>query len=140
MEQTVVFTGWQTPAQIRDLYLHSDVFVLPSMVASNGDRDGIPNVLLEAMSVGVPVVSTPVSGIPEVIRNGFNGLLVPERDSVTLANAVLQLLGDMPLRNMLVENARRTVREKFDSNQCNSLLIQLFEDALRIASAPVSTD
>ena len=126
LEQTVVFMGWQNPDQIKDLYVHSDVFVLPSVVALNGDRDGIPNVVLEAMSVGVPVVSTPVSGIPEVIQNGFNGLLVTERDSEQLADAISTLVSDMQLRNALVENAYKTVQEKFDNNQCNQLLITLF--------------
>ena len=126
IERSVTFMGWQTPAQIKDLYIRSDVFVLPSVVASDGDRDGIPNVVLEAMSVGVPVVSTSVSGIPEVMQNGCNGLLAPERDSEQLANAIDTLLNDTPLRNLLMENASKTIREKFDSNQCNQLLVKLF--------------
>ena len=130
LEQAVVFMGWQNPAQIKDLYDYSDVFVLPSILASNGDRDGIPNVILEAMSVGVPVVTTSVSGIPEVIQNGFNGLLVSERDSEQLANAIFTLVSDIQLRSFFVKNARKTVQEKFDSNQCNQLLIKLFGNNL----------
>jgi glycosyltransferase involved in cell wall biosynthesis len=130
LEQSVVFMGWQSPIQIKDLYVHSDIFVLPSVVAPDGDMDGIPNVILEAMSVGMPVISTPVSGIPEVIQNGFNGLLVPERDSKQLANAVFILISDMQLRSALVENAYKTILEKFDSNQCNQLLTNLFKDTI----------
>jgi len=125
-QSIVNFMGWQIPDQIKNLYTHSDIFILPSVVSSDGDRDGIPNVVLEAMSVGVPVISTSVSGIPEVIQNGFDGLLVPERDSEQLANAISTLVSDEQLRNVLVENACKTIREKFDSNQCNHQLIKLF--------------
>ena len=130
LEQVIIFMGWQNPAQIKELYVHSDIFVLPSVVASNGDRDGIPNVVLEAMSVGIPVISTPVSGIPEVIQNDINGLLVSERDSEQLANAISLLVSDIQLRNALVKNAYKTIQEKFDSNQCNQLLIKLFGNNL----------
>ena len=126
LEQVVIFMGWQNPAQIKNLCIHSDIFILPSVLASNGDRDGIPNVILEAMSVGIPVISTPVSGIPEVIQNGFNGLLVSERNSKQLAEAISLLANDAVLRSSLVENAYKTIQKKFDSNQCNQLLIKLF--------------
>lgn len=138
LERAVVFIGWKNPFRIRDLYSQSDIFVLPSVVASDGDRDGIPNVILEAMSAGIPVVSTSVSGIPEVIQNGYNGLLVSERNSEQLANAVFTLVNDMQLQTVLVENAYKTVLERFDSNQCNQLLIKLFEDATGVAQIPLS--
>ena len=68
----------RTQEEIKRLYRESDIFVAPSVIAANGDRDGIPNVLLEAMAMGLPVVGTNVSGLPEVIIDGKTGVLVHE--------------------------------------------------------------
>jgi glycosyltransferase involved in cell wall biosynthesis len=139
LERRIDFLGWQTPDQIKDLYFHSDIFVLPSVIASNGDRDGIPNVVLEAMAAGIPVISTSVSGIPEVIENGVNGLLVPERNNEQLTRAIDILISERELRNTLVENAYKTVKNRFDNSRCCRLLLQLFENVLHTdAAAPVS--
>jgi glycosyltransferase involved in cell wall biosynthesis len=118
----------------RELYGHyraADVCCLPCRVLDNGDRDGIPNVLLEAMSCGVPVVSTPVSGIPELIDDGVNGLLVPPDDPEALASAVRKLHDDPALARRLAEAGRRTVRQKFDGNGSARRLAELFEGVLR---------
>src|SRR5438552_168647 len=79
-------------------YQRATVFVLPCVVTSNGDRDGIPNVLYEAMASGTPVISTPVSAIPELIDSGRNGLLVEQRSPEMLADAIEKLLLDADLR------------------------------------------
>lgn len=127
IQKNVTFKGWQNPQQIKHLYVDSDIFVLPSIIASNGDRDGIPNVLLEAMASGTPVISTPVSGITEVILHEYNGLLVPERDSNRLANAIFALLKNETYGRYLSKNALDVVRQKFDSEKCNQFLRSLFE-------------
>ncbi len=106
--------GSETHEHVIEMYRHATVMVLPSIVAENGDRDGIPNVLVEALHIGVPVVSTPVSGIPELINPGENGLLVPERDSAALARAMARLLDDLLLRERLVAAGHRTVLSRFD--------------------------
>jgi glycosyltransferase involved in cell wall biosynthesis len=130
LEQCVYFAGWQTPEQIRQWYAGCDLFVLPSVITGTDDRDGIPNVILEAMAAGVPVISTSVSGIPEVIRHLHNGLLVPEKDSNRLTQAISGLINDASLRIRLAENARRTVEEKFEHKQCNASLLQRFHDSM----------
>lgn len=84
----------------------ASVFALAPVVLPDGDRDGIPNVLLEAMAVGVPVVATEVSGIPEVVENGASGLLVPQRRPVLLADALASLLAD-PVRAAALGRAGR---------------------------------
>jgi glycosyltransferase involved in cell wall biosynthesis len=127
LEVSVDFIGWQTPEQIKVWHACSDMFVLPSIVTGNGDRDGIPNVLLEAMATGLPVISSSVSGIPEVIRNHHNGLLVPEKDSLQLARAISYLIDHPGMRARFAENARHTVEEKFSHEQCNTRLKDLFE-------------
>jgi glycosyltransferase involved in cell wall biosynthesis len=110
----VELCGAETHERVIDLYRQASVMVLPAVVAENGDRDGIPNVLVEAMMMGAPVISTPVSGIPELLTTESNGLLVAERDSAALAEAIARLLGDSDLRARLTAAARRTVLERFD--------------------------
>jgi glycosyltransferase involved in cell wall biosynthesis len=130
LSKDVTFPGWQNPQQIKDLFACSGMLVLPSVIASNGDRDGIPNVILEAMASGLPVVSTPVSGITEVIQDKYNGLLVPERDAIQLADSIGRLANDEILRNAIVHNGLHTVSQKFDDRKCNILLKSLFESIL----------
>jgi glycosyltransferase involved in cell wall biosynthesis len=130
LSKNVTFLGWQNSHQIKDLFLCSALLVLPSVIASDGDRDGIPNVILEAMASGLPVVSTPVSGITEVIQHEYNGWLVPERDVNQLADSILALTNDEEQRNLLCNNAFHTISEKFDSKKCTVLLKNLFESKL----------
>ena len=90
------------------------MFVLPCVVTGAGDRNGIPNVVIEALSVRCPVLTTSISGIPELIENMVTGMTVPERDSAALADAILKLKDDTELRARLGENGRRRVEEMFD--------------------------
>jgi glycosyltransferase involved in cell wall biosynthesis len=101
-------------------------FVLPCVVAPDGDRDGIPNVILEAMASGLPVVSTPVSGIPEVVRDGETGYLVPEHDPEAVASACERLLTDADLASRLGEAGRVFVRREFDLHRNVDRLIDRF--------------
>jgi len=112
--------------ELLGFYRQSTAFVLSCVVGRNGDRDGIPNVLLEAMAVGLPVISTPISGIPEVIQDGHNGLLAPQRDVQALASAIGAVLEDMALRERLSSNARSTVVERFDSTRNVDVFASLF--------------
>jgi colanic acid/amylovoran biosynthesis glycosyltransferase len=95
-------------------YAEAGIFVLPSVTAHNGDRDGIPNVILEAMAMGLPVVSTRQSGIPEAVEDGRTGLLVPPRDAPALADALAALLLDGDLRARFGVAGRERAVETFD--------------------------
>ena len=101
-------------AEVIEQLREASVFVLPCVLSANGDRDGIPNALLEAMAMQLPVVSTPISGIPEVVSDGVNGLLVQAADAEALATALARLLGDAALRRELGLQGRQTVVEQFD--------------------------
>lgn len=110
-------------------FQRANAFVLPCIVASDGDRDGIPNVILEAMASGVPVVSTPVSGIPEVVHHEVTGLLVPEGDSPAIADAVARLLADPALVKRITVNGRSLVLQEFDPERNIGALLDLFSHA-----------
>lgn len=94
----------------------ADIFVLASQCSRQGNMDGIPVALMEAMASGVPVVSTAVSGIPELVEDGRTGLLVPACDPVALADAIRRLLEDQTLCQRCVAGAARKVRQEFDAD------------------------
>jgi glycosyltransferase involved in cell wall biosynthesis len=125
----VRIVGSMTQAELLDEYRRSSVFCLPCRVADSGDRDGIPNVLVEAMACAVPVVSTDVSGIPELVVDGENGLLVPPEDPVAVADALQRLHVDPALARRLGEHAEATVRAGFDGEQLAGQLARLFREA-----------
>ncbi|MBN1930830.1 MAG: glycosyltransferase family 4 protein [Desulfobacterales bacterium] len=105
---------------VLEYYRQSDLFVLGCEIAPNGDRDGIPNVIIESMAMEVPVVATRISAIPEVIIDEKTGLLVPPGRPEKMAQAMVRLLTDMNLRNQIVTAARKLVMDQFD----NKILIQ----------------
>lgn len=107
----VIFEGWCTPDRVRDLYAQADVFALASLA------EGIPVVLMEAMAMEIPCVATSITGIPELIRNEVDGLLVPPSDEVVLAAALTRLMDDPELRLRLGKSARRRVLEQYDLNR-----------------------
>jgi glycosyltransferase involved in cell wall biosynthesis len=95
-------------------YREATIFALPCVTGPDGDRDGIPNVILEAMAMGLSVVSTRHSGIPEAVEDGRTGLLVPPGAPGQIANAIARLLENGLLRERLGSRGRERVREVFD--------------------------
>ncbi len=118
--------------RLRDIYREAAVFALPCRVMEDGDRDGFPNVLAEAMAMGVPVVSTPISGIPEMIDDGVHGLLV-DGTPASLAAAIERVLTQPALQARLVAAARERIVERFDSRQTTAALRDLFLRQLQAA-------
>ena len=113
LEDVVTFRGALPQEEVHRAYQRATVFALPCIVTSEGNRDGIPTVLLEAMASGVPVVSTAVSGIPELIDSGHDGLLVGPHDPGLLADALGLLLADAELRDRLARAARSKIEADF---------------------------
>ena len=105
------------------------VFAAPCVVGIDGDRDGLPTVLLEAMAVGTPCVATDVTGIPEAIHDGETGFVVPQHDPVALAAAIERLLKDPLLRAEIARRARRLVETHFDVRRNAVELRELFASA-----------
>jgi glycosyltransferase involved in cell wall biosynthesis len=113
IEDRIDWLGPKTQLDVLELYRTADIFVLASRIAEDGDRDGLPNVLLEAQSQGLPCVSTRVSAIPELIVDQETGLLVPQEDPAALARAIDRLIGDPALRHGLGAAGFARVRDQY---------------------------
>ncbi len=111
--ERVYWHGALAQERVLERYREADLFVLASRVAGDGDRDGLPNVLMEAQSQRLACLSTRVSGIPELIDEGVTGELVGERDPAALAEAMAQLIGQPELRRRLADAGFTRVRERF---------------------------
>jgi colanic acid/amylovoran biosynthesis glycosyltransferase len=112
--ERVSLLGARPQEEVRGYLDRASVFVLPSVVTARGDRDGIPVALMEAMAVGLPVVSTRVSGIPELVEHGESGLLAEPRDAVGLARCIEHMLADPSAARRMAQRARATVERDFD--------------------------
>jgi glycosyltransferase involved in cell wall biosynthesis len=126
----VQLEGSRTQRELIALYREADLFVLSPYILDSGDRDGIPNVLMEAMSTGLPVVATRVSGIPELIEHDRNGLLVPPRDEVALAAGLERLLDPVHgpgLRARLGSGGRDRVVAHFDADLHLRRMVELLD-------------
>ena len=133
----VVFRGSMPQVELLGELAEAEVFALSPVVLDNGDRDGIPNVLLEAMAAGVPVVAAAVSGIPEVVVDGSTGRLVPEGRPDALADALQELFTEDGLRVRLAERARAFALEQCDLSQAVAPVRRLFEEALGATAGAV---
>lgn len=133
LENVVHMLGFVPNDQLARYMTKLDLLVVPSVVHANGDRDGIPNVIMEALSVGMPVVATDVCGISEVVRDGESGLLAPQRDPAALANAIRYLLEHGDEAMAMGEKGRTLVGEMFDAQKNAEALKKLYTDALRHA-------
>ncbi|MFQ5740170.1 MAG: glycosyltransferase family 4 protein [Acidobacteriota bacterium] len=107
-----------------------DLMVLPCIVGEDGNRDALPTVLLEAIALGRPVVSTDLAGVTEIVDHGQSGLLVPQRDGVALAGAIQQLLSDPELRSALGSSGRRKAERLFDLTRNVGELATLFRESV----------
>jgi len=126
MGQQVRLLGWKTHEEVKRLLEESHVLVAPSLTSQNGDQEGIPNAIKEAMASGLPVISTFHSGIPELVSDGVSGLLVPERDVTAIANALAYLISHPEVCEEMGRAGRRRVEQEFDTNILNKQLEELY--------------
>jgi glycosyltransferase involved in cell wall biosynthesis len=114
LKDRVTLLGPLTQEEVLRLMREATVLVLPCVVSSSGNQDGLPSVLIEALAVELPAISTTLSGIPEIIEHGRTGLLVPPGDSMSLASTIEQVFGNPGLRERLARAGLRKVRAQFD--------------------------
>ncbi|WP_426573898.1 glycosyltransferase [Aquihabitans sp. McL0605] len=126
LSEVVSFTGAVPQPRVRDLMNASDVLVTPSVPSADGRREGLPVVIVEAMAVGVPVVASRLSGIPEIVRDGDTGLLVDPGDRDGLTAALLRVDHDPGLVDALTARAHVLVATEFDADRSGLRLAQLF--------------
>ncbi len=129
---TVVFAGWKSQEETRSHIMDASVLVLPSRRLGNGDRDGIANVLVEAMALGTPIITSIASAAPEVVTDNVNGLLVPPDAPEPLADAIAKALTSKELLLRLAKAGRQTAEAQFDGSRN----IKHLEDFFRQAVTP----
>jgi colanic acid/amylovoran biosynthesis glycosyltransferase len=122
----VALPGFLAPEKLREVYYASHIFLHPSETGSDGNQEGIPNSMLEAMATGLPVFATAHGGIPEAIENGVSGVLVAERDYEALSNALLQAAQDRQLLERLARNGAEVVAQKFDQQKQIARLEEIY--------------
>ena len=133
---TISLLGRRSPEQVFHAYRRNTVLVVPSVIGHDGDRDGIPNVIIEAMSQGLPVVGSRLSGIPEVVQSNRTGWLVPPANALALAQALAEIHAAPQEARRRAVAAYDLVRRQFDANRNTVALLRLFVDRAR---APRST-
>ena len=126
MSEDVMLMGDRTQQELISIFQSANLFALTPVQTDDGDRDGIPNVLVEAMAVGLPVVTTAVAGIPELVDNDHNGLLFQQHDVKGISSGILELLRDAEKRRQLGAAASKKVTEQFDIALAANRLKALF--------------
>jgi colanic acid/amylovoran biosynthesis glycosyltransferase len=126
LRDRVKFLGAVDQEQVRELYRESDVFILSSITADDGDMEGVPVVLMEAMACGLPVISTLHSGIDELVTDGVSGLLATEKDVSAITEKLLCLLGNTHSTHDLAQAARQCVEREFSIDILNKRLEKIY--------------
>lgn len=126
----VIFHGAMMQDRVKTYYRDSDVFMLPSVTAPNGDTEGQGLVLQEAQAIGLPVVATLHNGFPDSIMDGQSGFLVPEKDPQALFEKLRQLAEDEPLCNKMGKVGRQFVEKNFDSQEVGQQLNALYNQLI----------
>ena len=128
ISEKVEFLGRIVPEKVKNKMLESDIFVHHSITSSAGDQEGIPNVIMEAMSVGMPVISTYHSGIPELIIDGKNGFLVNEKDVTSYTKKMYEVLNS---EQDIGKNAFNTIYHDFNLEKQNKKIIDLYKKLIK---------
>jgi colanic acid/amylovoran biosynthesis glycosyltransferase len=126
LQRCVSLRGPQPQDRVIQALSNAAVLAMPCVVGSDGNRDGLPTVLLEAMAIGTPCISTDVTGVPEVVAHDRTGLVVRQHDAAGLASAIERLLDDRALRLRLASAARREIEARFDSRRTAGELRAIF--------------
>jgi glycosyltransferase involved in cell wall biosynthesis len=134
LQGIVELAGPRPQIEVKQLVQSAAVCAAPCVLGSDGNRDGLPTVLIEAMALGTPCIATDVTGIPEVLIDGETGLLVRQNDPGMLAAAIERLLEDSELRVRLASRSRRLVESNFDIHKNAAQLRRIFAAGQRAAT------
>ena len=126
LEQQVQIEPRRAQTELPTTYAQSRIMVLPTVITAKGDRDGIPNVLLEAMAMGVPVISSDIPNLAELIENGWDGVLVPPGAAQSIAEAIQALLMDTNRSERIAARAMEKIRTNFDSKRNIQYVADMF--------------
>lgn len=130
LDGTVSLLGWKQRQEVIEILDHSDILLAPSVIGKDGEQEGIPNVLKEAMAMGLPVIGTLHSGIPELIEDGVSGFLVPERDADALAEKLSYLIDRPEIWPEMGRAGRAQVEENYDIHKLNDRLVEIYQQLL----------
>ena len=130
VEGVVIFTGELLRDKLASHLALADVFLMPSIHDSAGNVDGLPNVILEAMAYGLPIIATEITGIPLAVQDGEKGYLIPEKDVPALTEAVLQMLASKERRRRYGDNSRRFIQERLNWRDVANRYEELFEEMI----------
>jgi glycosyltransferase involved in cell wall biosynthesis len=130
LEETVLFRGRQTATEVRGHLAEADIFAAPFIELENGDKDGIPTALLEAMAAGCAAIVTDAGSIAEVVTDGIDGLMIPQRDASALADAMARVAGDDGFRARLSSAGRERVEQAFDVRVCEGAFHQRVRETI----------
>jgi colanic acid/amylovoran biosynthesis glycosyltransferase len=126
MQDVVTLAGWCNHEQVVEQIHAAHLLIAPSVTASNGDQEGIPNVVKEAMATGLPVLTTRHGGIPELVEDGVNGYLVAEGDAAALEERLQHFVESPDEATALSRHARVKIEAEFDSEKINDALERLY--------------
>ena len=130
VEEHIELLGWRTSEEVAKLMAEAHAFLAPSVTSENGDQEGTPSVIIEALARGLPVLSTRHGGIPELVQDTESGFLVPEKDTSALAERIEYLVGHPEKWDHMSRAGREWVEEHHDINRLNDQLVKVFERVL----------
>lgn len=135
MQAHIRLAGAKSHDAVLDMINAAHVLIAPSITAADGDEEGIPNAMKEAMAMGVPVIGTRHGGIPELVDDGISGYLVPERDAAALAERITHLIENPATWSTLGEAGRAKIEREYDIDKLNDELVSLYRETARIAES-----
>ena len=130
VDNIVTLVGWKNQQEVIEIIKNSDIMLAPSVTSRNGDREGIPVVLMETMAMGLPIISTVHSGIPELIENGVSGFLVPERDVDALAEKLNYLVENPDFWRNMGAAGRAFVEKYYNIDKLNDKLVEIYTSSM----------
>lgn len=138
--ERVRFRGFVSQRELRELLYDSHIFLHPSETSPDGNQEGVPNSLLEAMATGLPVFATTHGGIPEAIQNRVSGVLVPEGDSAALAQELFAAVSNPEMLGMIARGGADAVREKFEQHEQTRRLEDCYFEAMQPSQIGAAVD